>query len=235
MFVLRKNEIFSLAVLLSVIVFFIFSCKVKNSQTLKTEQQISDTESQDSKKEQSKYSIIGSWILEENDGSPYIFTFTDKECTTLFLGNDKTRTAKYEINGDKIFSTIDGMRHEWDYEFQDEDTLKINIETSQRYFIGKKVKDNITTLNGVYNIVNGVGFIFSFEFIDSSNVNIIWAGIHGDFITDTGTYEIHGTSVILSSEVIQRNLEIVGDTILLITGMPNGSIAVFLKILENSL
>jgi hypothetical protein len=219
-----------------IFVFFIFSCKVKETKTLKTgqsssntEQQISNTESQNSKKEQSKHSIVGSWILEEDDGSPYIFTFTDEECITLFLGNDKAGTAKYKIDGNKIFSTIDGMRHEWDYEFQDEDTLKINIETSQRYFIGKKVKDNTTTLNGVYRIVNGVGFIFSFEFIDSSNVKIIWAGIHGDFITDTGTYEIIGTSVILSSEVIQRNLEIVGDTILLITGMPNGTIAVFLK------
>ena len=121
------------------------------------------------------------------------------------------------------------MRHEWDYEFQDEDTLKISIETDQRYFLGRRVKNNVTTLNGVYRIVNGVGDIFSFEFIDSSNVKIKWATIHGEFMVDDSTYEIDGTSVILSSEVLRRNLEIVGDSILLITVIPNDIIAVFEK------
>ncbi|MDR1306455.1 MAG: hypothetical protein LBK74_02625 [Treponema sp.] len=195
--------------------FCIFSCTVKESQTPKAEQ--------------SQYSMTGEWIFEEDDGGPYIFTFTDKECTTLFLGDDKVKTANYEIEGEKIFiTTKDGMLHEWDYEFQDEDTLKINIETDQRYFTGRRVKNDVTTLNGVYRLVNGVGFIFSFEFIDSSNVKIKSSPVHGGFMVGDSTYEIDGSSVLLSSGVLRRNLEIVGDTILLIR-IPDDIIAVFEK------
>jgi hypothetical protein len=210
---IMKNNIFGFSVLF-IFYFCIFSCHANEPQNSKTEQ--------------SQCSVIGKWIFEEGDGCIYIFTFTDTECNTLFLGDDKVKTAEYEVDGGKIFTTTkDGIRHEWDYEFQDEDTLEINIETDQRYFIGRRVKNNVTTLNGVYRIVNGVGFIYSFEFIDSSNVKIEWATVHGEFIVDDSTYEINGTSVILSSDFFRRNLEIVSDSILLITGMPNGIIAVF--------
>jgi hypothetical protein len=56
--------------------------------------------------------------------------------------------------------------------------------------------------------------------IDSSNVIIIWGSVHSDLIIDDSTYEINGTTVIFSSEVLKRNLENVGDSILLITGLP---------------
>ena len=204
-----RNTIFC-----SIVLFCFFSCNAKESQSLKTEP--------------SQRSVTGKWIFEENDGCVYIFTFTDNECTTLFLGDEKDKTAKYEIEGEKIFTVYDEIRHEWDYEFQDEDTLKISIEADQRYFIGSRVKNNVTTLNGEYRLVNGVGYIWSFEFIDSSNVKIKWAGIHGDFITDDSTYKIDGTSVILSPKVLRRDLEIVGDSILLIM-IPDSRYAVFVK------
>jgi hypothetical protein len=216
------NNIVSFIKLL-IFCFFIFSC---SSKELKS----SDTEPLESTNtEQPQYSVLGKWLFEEDNGGGYIFTFTDTHCFTFYVGDDREKTATYEIVGEKIFTINNGRHYEWDYEFQDEDTLKINIEADRRYFMGKRVKNNATTLSGVYRIVNGVGFIYSFDFIDSSNVKITWAPIHGDFITDNSTYEIKGTSVILSSEVLNRNLEIVGDSFLLITGLPNGIIANFAK------
>ena len=204
-------------IVFSVFIFYLFSC-IKN-------------ESQDLMTERLQYSVIGKWFFKEDDGSPYIFTFTDKECIILFLGDDKAKTAKYEIEGEKIITiTEDGIRHEWDYEFQDEDTLKINIEIDQRYFFGKRVKNNVTSLDGLYRLVNGVGYIYSFDFIDSSNVKIEWGSIHGDPIIDDSKYEINGTSVIFPpGGVLGRDLEIVGDSILLINITPYGIIGIFEK------
>jgi hypothetical protein len=157
---------------------------------------------------QSSNALIGKWFFEDFDGDLAVIEFTQTHMTIYNFEIDDSETHRYSSDGKKI--VIDG--DEMTYTIQNGNVLTMTDSYGDEY-VGKKIRANVTTLTGRYELANDMGFIEALEFIDRSTVRL-----HMDVIGMTARtanqYRISGSNVIITDNRDTMVLEIIGDSII---------------------